>query len=168
MGKYYARIRVKGKLIVKSLKTTRISVAKLRLADLGKVERASSESSDAMTRGSMTFGQALEVYLAQFERFVSEIESSGSGHSKPCAHLVRFFAYGGFCVFRSISDSDSDSYRTRFRADIGQFLGAIGMVSEMSGTLSESFRNGVRKSPESRTRSGAALGELPGSALDSI
>ncbi|HZM01929.1 MAG TPA: hypothetical protein VFC44_02800 [Candidatus Saccharimonadales bacterium] len=32
-GKYYARIRVRGKLIWKSLKTDRISVAKLRLAE---------------------------------------------------------------------------------------------------------------------------------------
>ncbi len=35
-GKYFARIRVQGKLILKSLKTDRISVAKLRLADLEK------------------------------------------------------------------------------------------------------------------------------------
>jgi integrase len=32
----------------------------------------------------------------QFGRFVAEIESSGSGFSKPCANLVRFLAYGGF------------------------------------------------------------------------
>jgi hypothetical protein len=37
-GKYYARIRVSGKLVVKSLKTTRITVAKLRLSDLEKEE----------------------------------------------------------------------------------------------------------------------------------
>ena len=36
-GKYYAQVRVKGKLIKKSLKTTKISVAKPRLADWAKV-----------------------------------------------------------------------------------------------------------------------------------
>ena len=35
-GKYYARIRLSGKLIVKSLKTTSISVAKLRLSVMEK------------------------------------------------------------------------------------------------------------------------------------
>ena len=35
-GNYYARIRVRGKLIWKSLKTDRISVAKLRLRDFQK------------------------------------------------------------------------------------------------------------------------------------
>ena len=38
-GNYYARIRVRGKLIWKSLKTDRISVAKLRLSDFHKTER---------------------------------------------------------------------------------------------------------------------------------
>jgi integrase len=32
----------------------------------------------------------------QFLQFVQEIEDSGSGHSKPCAELVRFLAFGGF------------------------------------------------------------------------
>ena len=32
----------------------------------------------------------------QFEALVREIETSGSGFSKPCADLVRFLAFGGF------------------------------------------------------------------------
>ena len=42
-GNYYARLRVKGKLIRRSLKTNLISVAKLRLADLEKSEREAAE-----------------------------------------------------------------------------------------------------------------------------
>jgi len=38
--KYFARLRVHGKLIRRCLKTNKISVAKLRLADLEKVERS--------------------------------------------------------------------------------------------------------------------------------
>ena len=34
----------------------------------------------------------------QFEKFVKEIESSGSGFSKPCAELVQFLAFGGFRI----------------------------------------------------------------------
>jgi integrase len=34
----------------------------------------------------------------QFERFVKEIESGGSGFSKPCAELVQFLAFGGFRI----------------------------------------------------------------------
>ncbi len=34
----------------------------------------------------------------QFEEFVKEIESSGSGFSKPCGELVQFLAFGGFRI----------------------------------------------------------------------
>ena len=57
-GKYYARIRVSGKLIVKSLKTTSISVAKLRLSDLEKSERQKAEHQIEATDGKLTFGHS--------------------------------------------------------------------------------------------------------------
>jgi integrase len=34
----------------------------------------------------------------QFEKFIKEIEASGSGFSKPCAELVQFLAYGGLRI----------------------------------------------------------------------
>jgi len=42
-GKYFARIRVHGKLIRRTLKTSSLSVAKLRLSDLEKSERQKGE-----------------------------------------------------------------------------------------------------------------------------
>jgi len=45
---YFARIRVKGKLIRKSLKTDKVSVAKLRLADFEKSERQKIQSISAV------------------------------------------------------------------------------------------------------------------------
>src|SRR6202012_5113475 len=61
-GNYYARIRVRGKLIWKSLKTDRISVAKLRLGDFHKEERQRAEATKAVARGKMTFADALQTY----------------------------------------------------------------------------------------------------------
>jgi integrase len=61
-GNYYARIRVRGKLIWKSLKTDRISVAKLRLGDFHKEERQRAASQTAVARGKMTFADALQTY----------------------------------------------------------------------------------------------------------
>ncbi|MGA9778865.1 MAG: hypothetical protein WBS33_11405, partial [Verrucomicrobiia bacterium] len=43
-GTYFARLRVKGKLIRRSLKTKTLSVAKLRLADMEKAERKRANS----------------------------------------------------------------------------------------------------------------------------
>src|ERR1700691_2580855 len=61
-GTYYARIRLRGKLLRKSLNTDLISVAKLRLNDLEKSERQANENKNALGNGKMTFGQAMEVY----------------------------------------------------------------------------------------------------------
>src|SRR5271170_5360590 len=66
-GNYYARIRVRGKLIWKSLKTDRISVAKLRLSDFHKEERQRAAVHTAVARGKMTFGDALANYKQQRE-----------------------------------------------------------------------------------------------------
>ncbi|MGZ5507422.1 MAG: hypothetical protein ACXWIU_04185 [Limisphaerales bacterium] len=42
-GKYYARIKVNGKIFKKTLKTAAISVAKIRLADWEKELRQNAE-----------------------------------------------------------------------------------------------------------------------------
>jgi hypothetical protein len=61
-GIYFARLRVKGKLIRRSLKTTQLSVAKLRLADLEKEERQRAEHQTAVVDGVMEFRDALALY----------------------------------------------------------------------------------------------------------
>jgi integrase len=66
-GNYYARIRVRGKLIWKSLKTDRITVAKLRLGDFHKEERQRAAACKAVARGEMTFGDALAAYKKKVE-----------------------------------------------------------------------------------------------------
>ena len=64
---YFARLRVKGKLIRRSLKTNSITVAKLRLADLEKNEQQKAHSVQAVSSGKMTFGDALEVFKTRME-----------------------------------------------------------------------------------------------------
>jgi len=59
---YFARLRVKGKLIRRSLKTTTLSVAKLKLGDLEKAERSKAKSQDAVAEGKIAFGECLEVF----------------------------------------------------------------------------------------------------------
>ena len=60
--KYFARIRISGKLIRRSLKTSVLSVAKLRLGDLEKKERQLAEHQTAAADGRMSFGDALAIY----------------------------------------------------------------------------------------------------------
>jgi integrase len=68
-GTYFCRVRVRGKLIRKSLKTDVLSVAKLRLTDEEKKHRQAAQNQLAIQRGrgQMTFGDALEIYRARLE-----------------------------------------------------------------------------------------------------
>ncbi len=64
---YFARIRIHGRLIVKSLKTDSIAVAKLRLSDLEKEERQNAEHRTAVATGKITFGDCLTAYQRRRE-----------------------------------------------------------------------------------------------------
>jgi integrase len=66
-GTYFARVRIRGKLIVRSLRTNGISVAKLRLSDLEKEERQRAEVTRSSMTGKMTFGDALALYRQRLE-----------------------------------------------------------------------------------------------------
>ena len=62
---YFARSRVKGKLIRRSLKTNHIGVAKLRLANLEKNEQQKARSVNAVSSGKTTFGDALAAFKSR-------------------------------------------------------------------------------------------------------
>ena len=64
---YFARLRVKGKLIRRSLKTSSLSVAKLRLSDFEKTEQQMAQSVDAVASGKMTFGDARAVFQSRMQ-----------------------------------------------------------------------------------------------------
>jgi integrase len=66
-GTYFARLRVRGKLIRRSLKTTSITVAKLRLTDFEKAERQMAEHSTAFEGGKMNFFDALAIYRQRLQ-----------------------------------------------------------------------------------------------------
>ena len=61
-GTYYARVRVKGKLIKRSLETTSITVAKMKLGDMVKEEREKAERLGGRATEKLTFGDVLALY----------------------------------------------------------------------------------------------------------
>ena len=66
-GGLFARVRIKGKLIRRSLKTKGLLVAKLRLADLEKADRQIAEHATAFSDGKMTFEDALAIYRQRLQ-----------------------------------------------------------------------------------------------------
>jgi len=61
-GIYFARAKVGGKLIRRTLKTSVLSIARLRLRDLLIGEQQNVERQNTIAVGKMTFGDALNTY----------------------------------------------------------------------------------------------------------
>lgn len=59
-GTIFARLKISGKQVRKSLKTPNLELAKSKLAELERNERAVAED---RRRGKMLFGEALDEYL---------------------------------------------------------------------------------------------------------
>ncbi len=72
-GFLFARIRINGKLIRRTLNTKTLTVAKLRLSDLERTERGNSDLNAAYTEGKMTFGEA----MAMFGERVAKVRDKG-------------------------------------------------------------------------------------------
>lgn len=64
---YYARFRCGGKLVWKSLDTTRISIAQLRLADVLREHRARDSRQQEIQGGTLTVGEALQIVLERIQ-----------------------------------------------------------------------------------------------------
>jgi integrase len=75
-GTYFARLRVRRKLIVKSLKTDVFSVAKQRLPDLLREFRGRAELAAAVARGKMLVADAAELHLERIRSALSLKPSS--------------------------------------------------------------------------------------------
>ena len=59
-GTIFARIKIRGKQVRRSLKTSNLELAKNKLAELERNERSIAED---RRRGKMSFGEALDEYL---------------------------------------------------------------------------------------------------------
>lgn len=66
-GTYFARFKVGGKLVRKTLKTSVFHVAKLRLADKIKEHRTVADSRKRFRNGKMAVGDAIRIYEDQLD-----------------------------------------------------------------------------------------------------
>jgi integrase len=129
-GTYYARARVGGKLIWKSLKTDRLSVAQLRLGDFLKEERHKAESVQATARGKMTFEQALKTYRERLKADVSLKDRSKEYREERIAALLKSWPELSDLDVRRISKTDCLDWAGRFaqKASPSAFNNTIGTL----------------------------------------
>lgn len=115
-GTYYARIRIRGKLLRKSLKTDLISVAKLRLTDLEKSERQAVECKDAVANGKMTFGQAMVVFKERVKGDASLKPGTKDYYDERMTALVKSWPGLGETELRRVTKADCLTWAARFGA----------------------------------------------------
>ena len=152
-GTFFARLRVNGNLIRKSLKTDVLSVAKLRLADLEKNERESAETRESATKGKMTFGDCVAIYRTQTE---------ASNLLKPTSKLYRREVIASIAKswpgietrdVRRISANDCNSWAAKYSNQYSatRYNGALGVlraifnVAITTGTLYRNPALGIKR-----------------------
>lgn len=113
-GNYYARIRVRGKLIWKSLKTDRISVAKLRLSDFQREERQRAAARKAVARGKMIFADALQTYQERLKGDHSLKERSKTYREERITALLKSWPELAQTDVAQISKSDCLSWAAQY------------------------------------------------------
>src|SRR6202789_3765780 len=111
---YYARIRVRGKLIWKSLKTDRISVAKVGLGDFHKEERQRAAAQTAVARGKMTFADALQTYRERLNGDQSLKERSKAYREERITALLKSWPDLNQMDVAQISKADGLAWAARF------------------------------------------------------
>ena len=112
--KYFARIRISGKLIRRSLKTSVLSVAKLRLGDLEKKERQLAEHQTAAADGRMSFGDALDIYEQRLKGDASLKPRTREYHEQRIKALLRSWPELKQTELRNITKSDCLNWSPTF------------------------------------------------------
>ena len=115
---YFARIRVRGKLIRRSLETQSLTVAKMRLSELEKKERQIADSQTAVAGGKMTFGDALAVFRVHLQGGQTKAKKprSKAYREERIAALLKSWPTLEKTDVRKISKSDCLNWAANYQA----------------------------------------------------
>jgi integrase len=129
-GTYFARIRVRGKLIRKSLKTDVLSVAKLRLADFVKDHREGAEVAKTASKGRMTIGECVAVFRKESDED-HRLKPGTKEYRREVIHaIVKSWPNLEAKSARAVTGAECDDWARRFAADYSatRFNAAIGIL----------------------------------------
>jgi integrase len=156
-GTFFARLRVGGNLIRKSLKTDVLSIAKLRLNDLEKNERGHMETRNTARKGRMTFEDCLAIYKSHTQASRLLKPSGKRYYSEVTNSILKTWPGLEALDIRRISTNDCNSWAakfsnlysaTRFNGSVG-VLRAVFNVAMANDTI---FRNPAMGIKRARTR----------------
>lgn len=134
---YYGRLRVGSKLIWKSLKTDRMSVAKLRLGDFLSEQRQRAAAGKAVAKGKMTFGDALQTYRERLAGDHSLKERSKTYRQERIAALLKSWPELSGTDVARVSRSDCLAWAARFAqtaapSNFNNTVGTLRMVFDIA------------------------------------
>ena len=113
-GTYFARLRVSGKLIVRSLKTRTLTVAKLKLADLEKELRSQAESGVKLTEGAVPFDELLAEYRERLKRNHTIKQRSRDYREECIKRILKSWPQLSGTDVRKIAQDDCEEWAGRF------------------------------------------------------
>jgi integrase len=142
-GIYFARFKVHGKLIRKSLKTNVLTVAKLRLADFEKTERQHAESQTNATHGKLSFEEAMAIYKQRVAGDASLKQRTKNYYGDRLIALLKSWPALAKTDIRRITKSDCLSWA----ADFGKHSGPTGFnntVKVLRNVIAIGIESGAR------------------------
>jgi integrase len=113
-GIYFSRIRVQSKLIRRSRETTSLTVAKLRLGDLEKVERQRVEVQGAVENGNLRFGDALAIFRGRLQKEASLKPRTKEFREERISALLKSWPGLEQTEVRKISKQDCLSWASKY------------------------------------------------------
>jgi integrase len=113
-GIYFARAKVRGKLVRKSLDTNILSVAKLRLADVLDAEHRAVAPSQTKIVGKMIFGDALGIFRERQKHATDVKDSTKKYNERAAIDLLKTWAGLEQMDVKRITKFDCLEWRSRF------------------------------------------------------
>ena len=109
-----ARLRIKGKLIWRSLKTDVLSVAKLRLSDFEKTERQGAENRDAVAAGRVAIADAIAIHKSRMDGNVSLKPRTKEYHDQRIKALLKSWPSFEDRELRSVTKAECLDWAAKF------------------------------------------------------
>lgn len=156
-GVYYMRVRVAGKLHVKSLETDVYSTAQVRLPDKVNLLRKAANSIDQVRKGKMTFGEALQAYRAKVAADVSLKPRAKEYREETIDFLLRNWTGLEQMDIRKISERQCREWAAPFAAKYSSSvynntLGTLRGVFEIGIEAGALFSNPAAKVKKKKVR----------------
>jgi integrase len=139
---YFARVKINGRLIRKSLDTPLMSVARNRLAELVKQERERAEVSMPNVQGKMTFAEAVVIYLERLDGN-PDLKPSTKKYRRQCVKaIIKTWPGIEATELRKITKAACQEWARRLRQHGTKFR-PPGAKKEREGISSSRFNNTV-------------------------